>query len=166
MLLFAACGPRAGSSPPRSGEWLEFGGSWTATGVRHVLELGPERRTAVFELSGSLQLTGAQRPEVGFRAQALGLSDSSAGMQGHSVWTDARGDEVFSELKGEAVAGGNRITGKITGGTGRYAGVTGEYSFHWQYLLESEDGSVSGRGVDFQGRARLAPSASAEPPTR
>ena len=42
---------------------------------------------------------------------------------GRAVWTDARGDRVFSELRGEPVATGRRIVGTITGGTGRYAGV-------------------------------------------
>jgi hypothetical protein len=66
---------------------------------------------------------------------------------------------VFSELKGEAVGSGNRITGRFIGGTGRYAGVTGEYTFQWQYMIDAEDGAVSGRVVDLKGRARLqAPS--------
>jgi hypothetical protein len=111
----------------------------------------------VFDLSGSLQLTGATRPAVGFRARAIGMSES-AGMRGHSLWTDERGDEVYSDLEGEAVGTGNRITGTFTGGTGRYAGVSGEYRFEWQYVLEGEDGTVSGRAIGFEGRARLAPS--------
>jgi hypothetical protein len=77
-------------------------------------------------------------------------------MQGRCVWTDERGDMVYSELKGEAVGSGNRIVGTFTGGTGRYAGLTGDYTFHWQYVLESDDGAVAGRVVDFKGRARLA----------
>ena len=35
--------------------------------------------------------------------------------------------------------------GTFLGGTGRYAGVTGEYSFQWQYVVDSDEGSVSGR---------------------
>ena len=92
---------------------------------------------------------------MGFQAQAIGLTDSLAGMQGRCVWTDERGDKVYSELKGEFVATGNRIVGTILGGTGRYAGLTGEYSFHWRFVVESEDGAVSGRAVDLKGRARL-----------
>ena len=43
-------------------------------------------------------------------------------MVGRAVWTDERGDQVFSELKGEWVGTGNRIVGTFIGGTGRYAG--------------------------------------------
>ena len=80
-------------------------------------------------------------------------------MQGRCVWTDERGDKVYSELKGEFVATGNHIVGTFLGGTGRYAGVTGEYSFQWQFIVESEDGTVSGRAVDLKGRARIGPAA-------
>lgn len=112
-------------------------------------------------MSGSLLLTGEQKLGVGFRAQAIGFSESLSGMQGRCVWTDERGDQVYSELKGEAVGSGNRIAGTFQGGTGRYAGVTGNYSFRWQYVVDSDDGSVSGRAVDFRGRARLGPAAAA-----
>jgi hypothetical protein len=119
------------------------------------LQLGPEQRAAIFELTGSLLLSGAQRPEVGFQAQAIGFSDSRSGMQGRCVWTDERGDMIYSELKGEAVGRGNHIVGTLVGGTGRWAGVTGDYSFQWQYVVEADDGAVSGRVVDLKGRARL-----------
>jgi hypothetical protein len=58
-------------------------------------------------------------------------------------------------LKGEFVGTGNQITGTFIGGTGRYAGMTGDYSFKWQYLIDAEDGAVNGRVVDFKGRARF-----------
>jgi hypothetical protein len=106
-------------------------------------------------------LTGAQRPAVGFKAQALGFSDSRAGMQGRCVWTDERGDMVYSEVRGEAVGSGNHIVGTFLGGTGRYAGVTGDYTFQWQYVVDAEDGAVSGRVVDLKGRARFGQAAPA-----
>jgi hypothetical protein len=82
-------------------------------------------------------------------------------MQGRCVWTDERGDMVYSELRGEAVGSGNRIVGTFVGGTGRYAGVTGDYRFQWQYVVDAEDGAVSGRVVDFKGRARFGQAATA-----
>jgi len=157
LLLTAACGQPSGPAPtpPPPGEWRTFEGTWTAAGTRHTLNLGPNHRAVVFHFNGSMLLSGKQRPGVGFRAQAIGFSDSLAGMQGRCVWTDERGDQVYSELKGETVGTGNRIVGTFLGGTGRYAGVTGEYTFRWQYVVESEDGDVSGRAVDLKGRVRL-----------
>jgi hypothetical protein len=163
LLLAAACSqptvPVPGS--PSTGEWRTFEGTWSASGTRQTLNLGTNHSASIFDLTGSLLLIGDQGLGVGFRAQALGFTDSPAGMQGRSVWTDERGDRVYSELRGEFVATGNRITGTFLGGTGRFAGVTGDYSFQWQYVLESEDGAVSGRAVDFKGRARFGSAVSA-----
>jgi hypothetical protein len=163
FLLAAACGQPGGPVPEtlRAGEWHAFEGTWTAAGTRRTLRLGQDERAAIFELTGSVLLTGAQRPAVGFRAQAIGLSDTRAGMQGRCVWTDERGDMVYSELRGEFVGTGNHIVGTFIGGTGRYAGVTGDYTFQWQYVVDTEDGVVSGRVVDFKGRARLGQAATA-----
>ena len=156
LLLTAACGHSSGTAQSLpAGEWQTFEGTWTAAGTRRTLHLGADDRAAIFELTGTVLLSGAQRPAVGFKAQAIGFSESRAGMQGRSVWTDEHGYMVYSELKGEAVDSGNRITGRFIGGTGRYAGVTGEYTFQWQYVIDAEDGAVSGRVVDLKGRARL-----------
>jgi hypothetical protein len=101
FLFTVACGrpggPASETLPP--GEWHVFEGTWTATGTRRTLRLGPDDRAAIFELTGSVLLTGAQRLAVGFRAQAIGFSDSRAGMQGRCVWTDEHGDMVYSELR-------------------------------------------------------------------
>jgi hypothetical protein len=157
LLLTAACGEPSGLPPQAlpTGEWLTFEGTWTAAGTRRTLRLGPNDRAAIFDLTGSVLLTGPQRPAVGFIAHAIGFSDSRTGMQGRCVWTDERGDMVYSELKGEWVGSGNHIVGKFIGGTGRYATVSGDYSFQWQYVIDTEDGAVSGRVVDLKGRARF-----------
>jgi hypothetical protein len=70
------------------------------------------------------------------------------------VWTDEHGDRLFSRLKGEPLESGRRFVGAITGGTGRYAGLTGEFSFTWQFILSSEDGQVQTRAVSLSGRVR------------
>jgi hypothetical protein len=38
------------------------------------------------------------------------------------------------------------IEGKFTGGTGRYAGITGDYSFKWQRI-----GAIEGDELDRDG---------------
>ena len=165
LLLFAtACSRPTAPAPgiPSMSEWRAFEGTWSASGTRQTLNLETNHRASIFDLTGSLLLTGEQGLGVGFQARAIGLTDSLSGMQGRCVWTDDSGDKVYSELKGEFVATGNHITGTILGGTGRYSGITGEYSFEWRYIVESEYGSVSGRAVDLIGRARLRSSAAAQ----
>jgi hypothetical protein len=162
LLLFAAaCSQPTVPAPgiPSAGEWRTFEGTWSASGTRQMLNLEPNHRSSIFDLTGSLLLIGDKGLGIGFQARAIGFADSLAGMQGRCVWTDERGNKVYSELKGEFVATGNHIVGTFLGGTGRYAGLTGEYSFEWQYVVESEDGTVSGRAVDLNGRARLGQTA-------
>jgi len=163
LLFAAACSHPTVSSRGilPAGEWRTFEGTWSASGTRQTLNLEPNHRASIFDLTGSLLLIGDQGLGAGFQAKVIGFTDSLAGMQGRCVWTDERGDRVYSELKGEYVETGNRIAGRFLGGTGRYAGVTGEYSFQWKFIVESEDGTVGGRAVDLKGRALLVPRAEA-----
>ncbi|MGE5248279.1 MAG: hypothetical protein ACM3L8_08020 [Verrucomicrobiota bacterium] len=161
LLAFSAiaCGePAKGPGPATApGEWRAFEGTGNATGQRKTLALGPDRKVSVVDLTGSLLLIGQQRLGEGFRGEFMGYSDSLKGSAGWSVWTDSRGDKVFGELRGEPVGTGSRFTGTFLGGTGRYAGVTGEYSFAWQYVIAEEGGTIQGRIVDLRGRYRIAP---------
>ena len=156
FLLASACGgPAKGPenvSPPD--EWRSFEGTGTATGHRQTLPMGPDRKVSTFSLSGSLLLTGERRLGQGFRIDLMGSSDSLKGGTGWSVWTDTSGDQVFSEIRGERIGTGARITGTLLGGTGRYAGVAGEYEFTWQFVIESEDGNSQGRITGLRGRFR------------
>jgi hypothetical protein len=156
-LAVAGCAPPAqpvAAAP--AGESIEFDGSWNAVGSRHSIPLGGGRVASIIDLKGTLLLAGPGRPGVGFQSEVVGLVDSVTGLEGRSVWTDERGDQVFSELHGEGTAEKNRVSGTILSGTGRYAGISGTYEFSWQRVLESEEGAVQGRAVDLKGRVRIA----------
>jgi len=157
MLFMAGCGPAPAPSGATGGpgDWLEFEGSLNASGTRHSLSLGGERRASLVDLKGTLLLTGPSRPGAGFRGEIIALADTASGLVGRAVWTDERGDQVFSELHGEGTATRNRITGTFIGGSGRYAGATGAYEFSWQYFLNTEDGVIQGRADALKGRVRL-----------
>ena len=156
FLLASACGgPAKGpESVSPSGEWRSFEGTGSAMGRRQTLPLGPDRKVSTFDLSGSLLLTGERRLGEGFRIDVIGFSDSLKGGAGWCAWTDTRGDQVFSEIRGERIRTGARITGTLLGGTGRWAGVTGEYEFEWQFVIESEEGDIQGRITGLRGRVR------------
>jgi hypothetical protein len=169
MLLFCltACSPSTPPAPATTAataapEQRSFTGTWSVAGTRQTLDMGPGHRVEAFRLGGSLMLTGEQRLGLGFRSDVIGLSDNQTGMQGRSVWTDEHGDQVFSELSSATTGAGNVVQGRFVGGTGRYAGVSGEYSLKWQPLVVTEDGGVSGRVVDLKGWARLESSGSAK----
>jgi len=159
-LATAACRPSSeplNSTTPAAGEVREFEGIWNAAGSRRTISLGGDRRGSIFDMRGSVLLSGPGRPGVGFRADAIALTDSETGLIGRSVWTDEKGDQVFSELKGEGTAVNNHITGTILGGTGRYAGITGSYEFSWRFVIETEEGSIQGNATDFKGRFQAGP---------
>ena len=157
-VVAAGCAPatEAPRATAASGEALEFTGSWNGVGSRRTIPLGRGRLGAIVDLSGTMLLAGDGRPGVGFRSEVIGLTDSATGFHGRSVWTDERGDQVYSELTGEGTAAKNRIAGTILSGTGRYTGLTGSYEFSWQWVMDGEEGAVQGRAIDLRGRVRVA----------
>jgi len=165
LVVLSACGrsTEPASGPTGTDGWYEFQGSWIAAGRRHSLALGDDRRASIVDLTGTMLLAGPSRPGVGFRAEAIGQGDTATGFTGRAVWTDETGDRVFSELRGQGTATGNRIEGTFVGGTGRYAGATGSYELSWQYVLEAEDGTVQGRAVGLKGRVHLGTPPSSPP---
>ena len=143
----------AGQGDP-SAEWRAFEGSWSVTGRRHTVPVESGATAAVVAVSGAVVLTNAEGLGRGFRGEAVGFDDGQGSGLGRAVWTDERGDRLFSRLKGEPLETGRRIVGTITGGTGRYAGLEGEYSLTWQYVLSADDGAIQGRAVRLEGRVR------------
>lgn len=160
LLLGGACSEKAqGPAVPTlaPGESRTFTGTWSASGSRHTLRLGSDHRASIVSLSGSMLLTGSRSLGIGFKAEAIGLSDSRTGARGRAVWTDQRGDQIFSDIEGGPMGSGSTVVGTIIGGTGRYAGLTGEYRFRWEYVIDAEEGAISGRTVDLAGRVQAPP---------
>ena len=155
-LLLAAAMP-AGQEGPRSpAPWRTFEGTWSASGQRQMLPTGGERQAATLQLSGAIVLTVGEDLSRGFRGEFIGFDDGASLSIARAAWTDEHGDRVFSELKGEtALREGRQITGTITGGTGRYAGLEGDYTFIWQYFVAGEGDAIQGRSVDLKGRVRV-----------
>jgi hypothetical protein len=91
-------------------------------------------------------------PAAGFQGEALAFDDGGSLSAGRAVWTDAHGDRVFSAFRGDSLQSGRRIIGVVTAGTGRYAGLTGDYTLTWQYIVAGDGDAVQGRTVDLRGR--------------
>ncbi len=152
--VVGALGARPSGLAQSSEAWSTFEGSWSATGARETLPTGGERDAAIVQLSGAVVLTTGTGLAAGFRAQAIGFDDGRTLSAGRAVWTDSRGDRIFSELKGDQLQTGRRIRGTFTGGTGRYAGIVGDYELTWQYVVAGEESVVQGRAVSLTGRFR------------
>ena len=123
-LLATACSgpPIDPRGAPLPGETRTFEGTWSASGSRRTLELERGHKASIFSLTGSVLLTGERGLGVGFQGDVIGFSDTVAGGTGQCVWTDERGDKIFSQLRGQPIGTGSHVVGTITGGTGRWAG--------------------------------------------
>src|SRR5690242_11658649 len=96
LALVSACTPPPAHDPAvQDGGWRTFEGTWTASGERRTLETGTDRPASALDVSGSILLTGARGLGVGFQGRALTYSDGATGI-GRAVWTDERGDRIFS----------------------------------------------------------------------
>jgi len=134
-----------------------FEGTWSAVGHRQLLKTEPDRAAVTVQLSGAVSITTGAGLSRGFRGEAIGFDDGAGLIAARAVWTDDKGDRIFSGIFGDAFASaGRQMRGTITGGTGRYAGITGEYEFRWQTMVTVDDTSVNGRTVDLRGRVRAS----------
>ena len=154
LLASSAIGTGAATRQPND-DWHAFDGSWNAVGDRQLLAVAAGGSAATMRLSGALVLSGVNGLRRGFRAQAIGFDDGRGTGVGRALWTDDRGDQIFSEIAGQQSRSGRRIEGTITGGTGRYAGLTGSYSFEWRYVLPSDETTLQMQSVTLTGRYRL-----------
>jgi hypothetical protein len=144
----------AGARQEPAVPWSPFEGTWSASGRRQTVAVEGGGAAAVVEVSGAVVLTQGEGLSRGFRGEAIGFDDGEGLSLGRCVWTDENGDRLFSRLKGEPLQSGRLLVGTITGGSGRYAGLEGEYSFTWQYVVPTEQGAIHGRAVGLEGRVR------------
>jgi hypothetical protein len=160
LALALAAGLWTAQSAPADGEWVSFAGSWSAFGRRESLDVGARQPAVVVTVSGALVISRGAELLRGFRGQAIGFDDGQGTSVGRCTWTDDNGDRIYSRIEGESVQSGKKFVGTITGGTGRYAGLEGEYSFTWQYVVSGREGDGSmafdGRTMGLSGRVRRA----------
>jgi hypothetical protein len=131
-----------------------FAATWSASGQRQILATENGQAATTVQLSGAITVTTSAGLSRGFRGEVIGFDDGAGLIAGRVVWTDEKRDQIFSVLTGGGfVDNGRQMHGRITGGTGRYDGITGDYDFHWQYLVTQDGNLISGRAVDLRGQA-------------
>jgi hypothetical protein len=153
FLAAGALLPAASLQVPAPSEGT-FEGTWSVSGERHTMPTERNGTAAIVRFSGAVVLTAAGGLSRGFRGEVIGFDDGRDGSVGRWVWTDERGDRIFGTLKGDPIATGRRFTGAIAGGSGRYAGLTGDLEFSWQFVVAGEGLHVQGRTTGLKGRYR------------
>jgi hypothetical protein len=149
LAIAVVVGARA-EEPPAAAREGQFTARWVVTGTWRGLGLGPTREGILADLSGRLDVTpGGAGPIVDLASRCLVLWDSAKGGSALCRWRHPSGDEIFGEVEGDLLAGGKPVTGRFVGGTGRYAGITGEFRFDkWDgFFLDREERPDAGEGV-------------------
>lgn len=155
--LLAPPAAGTGTAPASSADgWVAFEATWSAAGQRRALRAG-DREAATVHLSGAFVVEKGEGLRRGFRGEAIGFDDGRGSGAGTLVLTDDHGDQVFCDLVGATSERGRVIEGTIRGGTGAYAGISGDLSFRWRHVVRTPEGDVQGVSVDLKGRYRRGP---------
>lgn len=158
-LVASALAGLASAAPgqqPAADGWHPFTATWSLSGQRDVVVTEGERLASIVHLKGPLTLTSGEGLGRGFLGDVIGFDDGGMLLAGRAVFTDQRGDRIYCRLRAEPIGNGRSATATITGGTGRFAGIEGSFSFAWQYVVE-DGGEVSLRTVNIEGRTRRGP---------
>ena len=151
---FVGLAPGASGQQPASDGWRPFTATWTLKGERQAVEAGGDRPASIVHLTGPLTLTSGQGIGRGLLGEVIGFDDGAALLVGRAVFTNERSDKIFCRLEAEPIGTSRRARATITGGTGRFERLQGEFSFTWQYVIDSGSGEVDLRAVNVEGRTR------------
>jgi hypothetical protein len=152
-LLGYVPGAPAQQPAPANG-WRPFTATWSLKGERQLLETDGGRPGSIVHLTGTFTLMSGQGLGAGLFSEVIGFDDGGDLLVGRVLFVDSRSDRIYATIKAEPIGNGRKATATITGGTGRFAGLAGEFSFAWQYVVDDGEGEVSLRTVNVQGRTR------------
>ena len=155
-LLAAPLLPLRAEQPDADG-WRAFKATWTFSGERQLLPTEGGRPASIVHVQGTMTITSGEGLGRGFLGEAFIFDDGGSLVVGRAVLTDGKGDRIYSSMQAEPVGTGRKATATITGGTGRYAGLEGTFTFAWQYVVSPDSGEIGGRVENIEGRTRLAP---------
>jgi hypothetical protein len=153
----AALALSAGAQSPAPDSWRAFKATWTFSGERQLLPTEGGRPASIVHVQGTMTITSGEGLGRGFLGEAFIFDDGGSLVIGRAVLTDGKGDRIYSSMKAEPVGTGRKATATITGGTGRYAGLEGTFTFAWQYVVSPDSGEIDGRVENIEGRTRVAP---------
>lgn len=135
-----------------------FTGTWVANGTKDVLPFGDKRETALFKISGHVNLKDPVGMQKDYWSQCIGLADTESGSSIRCVWRAFDGQEIYIVLQSQRLAEEASVSGTIVGGTGLAAGIEGSLSFHWStmsFQKQKNSTAVGGYATDLKGSFQL-----------
>jgi len=137
---------------------VSFSGTWAANGTKEILSMGTDRNAALFRLSGHVNLKNEVGEKKDYWSECIGLADTKTGSKARCVWRSSDGQEIYLVLESNNFTEKSKISGKLVGGTGAAAGITGTIQFIWSSLSshsENKGTSVGGYAKELSGTYQL-----------
>lgn len=131
--------------------------AWTGV-IKDVLVLGEEHVVYNYSFSGVVTNDAGEGVFHNSSSHCLGMGSTVGGRtsnRGNCVYTDLDGDQIFDEWQDEGTeerAGGS---GRLIGGTGKYAGIEGQYEYERIELRPAAEGTFQGYTTKMTGDYRL-----------
>jgi hypothetical protein len=133
-----------------------FTGTWIASGERQLQDFMAGRRVFTFRVNGHMNLKDPLGKVSDFWAECSGLWDAATGATARCVWRGERGQEIFVVLDGQPLETGVQVSGRIVGGTGRFEGIEGAFTFTWTSVFINKDTStLTGHTENIAGTYRI-----------
>jgi hypothetical protein len=109
-------------------ETVEIVGPWKSSG--RIFLIGPDKMKFMGTLEGVMYIQGAEGAfdAAGFKCPATITLDTKKGtteIKGNFIITGKTGDLVFADLNSAGIIGASKGTFTITGGTGKFDGISG-----------------------------------------
>ncbi|RNC68255.1 MAG: hypothetical protein ED859_10975 [Desulfuromonadales bacterium] len=134
----------------------DFRGSWIANGTRTPFPFGAGRQVFTFRIVGHVSLQAPLGKKKDFWSDCIGLADTTTGMTGRCVWKDLGGPEIYLTIQSSQMEQGNQVVGTLVGGTGPFAGISGDVTFNWTSVTTQIDAdgvvTVNGQTKNIIGR--------------
>ena len=148
----------ASSTVAVASTWTErkgtFFADWDVSGTVHLIEFENSGVVAGGGHTGIVMIHSSEGPVRAFDTDCVAYADDKRS-HGRCVWTGPLGDLVYVELKGSGLAGFGRTRGTFVGGTGKYDGIEGGFSFEWNYnVSRGQDATFDGYTLEMQGNYR------------
>jgi len=129
-----------------------FRASWNVSGTIHLMEFKDRGWVAAGRHEGTIILQTDKGQIPTFETECVAFADESQGGVGRCVWESTDGDLIYVETSSSGMGGLGRSRGKFVGGTGRFDGITGGFSFEWNYNVSGwEDASFDGYTLAMTG---------------
>lgn len=141
-----AADPQQPRALPKEGTWK---GEYAPFGTMKSLPVGKERVLTMFDEHGMTVGDGILN-RVAWRCWGMGDYTNGMGQEhGYCVGTDPGGDQIAIDFSTEKHSAGQNPKGsfKLTTGTGKFTGISGNMTFAFDMFRPSEDGTYVGHNT-------------------